>query len=288
MSFHPGLSFNNSEYSISVEENVSVGTELIDLGTEITGSSNNDDVRFFITTANIAACSINPDTGVISVAQSLDYEAQQLYMFPVTATGSSGHSAEADVRIMVLDVNDNPPIFDQAIYNTILPFNDLRQWSFTVTATDADSEENGEIIYSIIGGNDDGFFTINPNSGKIRVEETTTLNPEIYPSFDLTVQASNPLTESSPGDGMGTGQDLAIVQIDVEASPTPSPSTTTTPAPDETTTYFSTPESLIDFSQSPASFAEATLHIQRGMKLLVCTLPPALALLLSILAALGM
>ena len=285
MSFHPGLSFHNSEYSISVEENVHVGTELIDLGIETTGSSNNDDVRFFITTANIAACSINRDTGVISVAQSLDYEAQQLYTFPVTATGSQGHSAEANVRIMVLDVNDNPPIFDQAIYNTVLPIDDLGQWSFTVTATDADSEENGEIIYSITGGNEDGFFTINPNSGKICVEEAITFDPEISPSFNLTIQASNP-TGFSPGDGTGTGQGLAIVQINVEAIATPSPSTTTTAAPDETTTYFSTPESLIDFSQP--SFAEATLHIQRGMKPLVCTLLPALALLLSILAALGM
>ena len=285
MSFHPGLSFNNSEYSISVKENVPVGTEVIDLGSEITGLFNNDNVRFFITAADITACSINQDTGVISVAQSLDYETQQLYTFPVTVRGSFQLSDEADVRIMVLDVNDNAPIFDQAIYNTILPFDDLGQWSFTVTATDADSEENGEIVYSIIGGNDDGFFTINPNSGEIRVEETTTFDPEIYSRFDLTVQASNP-TGSSPGDGTGQGQGLAIVQIDVEASPTPSPSTTTTAAPDETTTYFSTPESLADFSQP--SFAEATLHIQRGMKPLACTLLPSLALLLSILAALGM
>ena len=278
MSFHPGLSFTSSEYSISVEENIAVGTQLTDLGIEITDSFGFN-TRFSIPTM-ITAFSINQNTGVIS-------EAQQLYTFPVTAIGSQGRSAEANVRIMVLDVNDNAPIFDQAIYNTVLPFDDLRQWSFTVRATDADSGENGEIIYSIIGGNEAGFFTINPNSGKIRVGEATTFNPEIYPNFDLTVQASNP-TGSSPGDGTGTGQGLAKVQIDVEASPTPSPSTTTTAAPrDETTTYFSTPESLIDFSQ-PSSFAEATLHVQRGMKPLVCTLLPSLALLLSILAALGM
>ena len=283
INFYPGLIFSRSEYSISVEENIPVGTQLTDLGIEILGTFSFS-IRFSIP-ATITAFSINQDTGVISVAQSLDYETQQLYTFPVTATGSFQLSAEADVRIMVLDVDDNAPIFDQAIYNTILPFDGLRQWSFKVAATDADSGENGEIIYSIIGGNDDGFF---PNSGKIRVGEATTFDPEIYPSFDLTVQASNP-TGSSPGDGTGQGQGLAMVRIDVEAIATPSPSTTTTAAPDETTTYFSTPESLIDFSR-PSSFAEATLHIhgQRGMKPLVCTSLPALALLLSILAALGM
>ena len=257
--------FSSDEYSTSVDENVPVGTQLnLNIqATVIFGS-----IQYSIPTS-ITAFSIDQNSGEISIAQSLDYETQNLYQFPVTATtDSQGRSAEANVRIMVLDVNNNDPVFNQSIYNAILPFDEVNEWSFKVTATDADSGENGVICYNFIDGNDAGIFTINPRSGVIRVMNIL-FDPEIFRNFNLTVQAVN--------QGATAGrQGLATVLINVETSA----STTTTAAPDETT------------STSPTSFTEttsteATLHIQ-GVKPLLCALLPSLAFLLSILAALSM
>ena len=270
-SIHPGQlqpRFSSEEYSTSVGENVPVGTQLnLNIQATVFGS-----IQYSIH-ANVTAFSIDQNSGEISVVQSLDYETQNLYQFPVTAvTGSQGRSAEANVRIMVLDVNDNDPVFSQSIYNAILPFDEQSEWSFTVMATDADSGENGVIRYSFIDGNDAGIFTIKPRSGVIRVMNI--FDPEIFPNFNLTVQAAN------QGSTV-VHQGLATVLIDVETST----STSTTAAPDGTT---STSSSSTSFTETISTgFAEATLHI-RGVKPLLCTLLPSLAILLSILAALSM
>ena len=139
---------------------------------------------YSILTDGITAFSINPTTGEISTTQSIDYETQQLYEFTVGATDELRRTSTANVTIMVLDVNDNSPIF---AYTTTLPFDELDEWSYMVTATDQDSGANGTITYQIIDGDVAKIFTINAESGEIRV--TGTFDREMFPSFTLTVQA---------------------------------------------------------------------------------------------------
>lgn len=50
----------------------------------------------------------------------------------------------------VLDVNDNTPVFaEDVIRITVNEGEDLRQTLLTLTATDADSDRNGQISYSV-------------------------------------------------------------------------------------------------------------------------------------------
>ena len=199
--------FSRDEYSTSVNETVLVGTQL-NLDIQATGFGSGS-ITYSIPTS-ITAFSIDWNTGEISVAQSLDYETQKLYQFQIATVDSRGRSAEANVRVMVLDVNDNDPAFSQSIYNAILPFDEVSEWSFKVRATDADSGENGVICYSFIDGNDAGIFTINPRSGVIRVMNIL-FDPEIFRNFNLTVQAVN---QGATADRQG----LATVLINVETS----------------------------------------------------------------------
>ena len=54
-------------------------------------------------------------TGAITLTQALDYEEQKEYTLTVWASDSL-HEASGEVRVQVLDVNDNVPVFTQLSY----------------------------------------------------------------------------------------------------------------------------------------------------------------------------
>lgn len=54
-------------------------------------------------------------TGVVTLTQALDYEEQTEYTLTVWASDSL-HQTSGEVRVQVLDVNDNAPVFTQVSY----------------------------------------------------------------------------------------------------------------------------------------------------------------------------
>lgn len=73
------------------------------------------------------------------------------------------------VRVNVLDENDNVPQFTKSLYRALIVENmTLGSQIVHVSATDPDQGGNGDIAYSIQGG--DGIFVINETSGKTALE----------------------------------------------------------------------------------------------------------------------
>ena len=156
----------------------------------------NTAVTYSIPSTNITAFSINSTTGVISTAQSLDYETQQVYQFSIGATDvETTHTA--NVTIIVLDVNDNSPAFNQLVYTSTLPSGALTDWSTTVLATDQDSGSNAAITYNIADGDTVRIFTINANTGEIGAMGT--LDSGKFSNFVLTVNATDGGTPTRNG-----------------------------------------------------------------------------------------
>lgn len=82
---------------------------------------------------------LNPVTGVFNVTCPLDYEAQQYYILTARARDGGGQASTVRVYFNVLDVNDNPPVFDAAVYSASVS-ESLPSGSsiVTVVASDAD------------------------------------------------------------------------------------------------------------------------------------------------------
>lgn len=102
----------------------------------------------------------------LEVSDSLDREKQSSYEITISAINSDGHSAQLTLYIHILDVNDNPPIFDQSDYSVILNASVSKGLPvLQVRATDADEEgsNNSAISYSLLSD----YFTIDPSSGII-------------------------------------------------------------------------------------------------------------------------
>ncbi|OCT87852.1 hypothetical protein XELAEV_18021554mg, partial [Xenopus laevis] len=108
-------------------------------------------------------------------SEYLDREKISHYIIQVTASdlGSPTLSNQTTIVLSVSDVNDNPPVFSQSVYNAyIKENNEPGALLYTVFAIDPDEGSNSDLTYSISERQIDGssvstFVYINSNNGDI-------------------------------------------------------------------------------------------------------------------------
>lgn len=121
---------------------------------------------------------VDPLSGTLNILKSIDYEELEEYLLIVSATDQSQNVSErlstsVTARIVISDANDNVPVFVSPSDNdSILLLSDLTRIDQLVThvvAIDQDSNENGRVSYSIINGNDEEYFSIDSDTGHLRL-----------------------------------------------------------------------------------------------------------------------
>ena len=147
---------------------------------------------FLIGQSNDRGFKIDKTSGVISVQKSLDRESQNRFVLTVLAKNRGSilgnDTDEAQVIIQVQDGND-PPVFIKKDYSASIRENiAVGTTILTVDAVDKDVRpRNSQFSYSIIDGNMDGAFEVDPNSGSIRTVKD--LDRETIETYLLTVAA---------------------------------------------------------------------------------------------------
>ncbi|XP_022625229.1 protocadherin beta-18-like [Seriola dumerili] len=106
--------------------------------------------------------------------QPLDREKNEHLSLVLTAVdgGEPRMSGTMQILIIVLDVNDNAPIFTKPIYKATVAENSPKGTVVTtVSASDADHGSNGRITYSIRNTLDDvrHLFAVNEHTGEVRL-----------------------------------------------------------------------------------------------------------------------
>jgi len=130
------------------------------------------------------------DSGIITLAKPLDREQRALFNLTVQATdqGTPQLSSTAIVKVIVLDINDNPPEFASKNHYAVVPeIAPIGTEVVRVLATSKDSGVNAEIAYSIIGGNEHKKFQMNHSTGVLMVSDH--LDYERAKDYFLTIQA---------------------------------------------------------------------------------------------------
>ncbi|KAG5269872.1 hypothetical protein AALO_G00207140 [Alosa alosa] len=133
---------------------------------------------------------LDAESGVLSLERPLDREQRSAWRVCVLASdqGVPPLSARANLTVSVLDVNDNPPVFERRDYLTALP-EDVAVGTEVVRvyAASKDIGTNADIYYSIRHGNQLGHFSIHINTGAISVWRP--LDFETCSGYFLTVEA---------------------------------------------------------------------------------------------------
>lgn len=148
---------------------------------------------------------INPKSGEVRTASELDFERLNEYKFVVTAKDGAPDArlGTASVTVLVNDLPDEVPKFNEARISVRLPENEPNYLVATVQAYDPDSMP--EITYVLRKG-DTELFKISPSSGEIRT--TKGLDYEKQRQHELIIG-----TIENDGDEPG---DTVRLSVDVE------------------------------------------------------------------------
>ncbi|XP_051869372.1 protocadherin-10-like [Pristis pectinata] len=132
---------------------------------------------------------------VLVLDRSLDRENQAVHQMVLTAQdgGVPERSGTALVVVTVLDVNDNAPVFDQAVYTVCLVENAPRNTLvIKLNATDLDQGSYGEVSYSFSNhapARLRQLFRVDPQTGEIRVKGV--VDYEEASVYEIYVQAKD-------------------------------------------------------------------------------------------------
>ncbi|CAH1783761.1 unnamed protein product [Owenia fusiformis] len=144
--------FVGTPYIITLTEGEALPSALVTMATD-EDSEQNGNVTYSLDSAAIAfGFSIDDITGNISLLNNtFDYESFKNTSFIVFATdnGSPPQQSNTTVNVFILDYNDNTPVIGNTFYNATI-YEELPAIDFLViTGTDLDSEQNGNISYSL-------------------------------------------------------------------------------------------------------------------------------------------
>lgn len=189
--------FREPDVAFSVPEDLAVGSLIGRVHAEDMDYGINGAILYHINPENQdSPLSVGERSGILTLIKELDFETDGVYHLQIEATDSAwfSQSSTLNTTVIVLDVNDNPPVFLSTMFTTSVPENsEIGTTVLDVRATDADSSVNAQTLYSLVSGNKEKF-AINPGSGAVTTLEM--FDYELEQALDVTVKATNVGTPS--------------------------------------------------------------------------------------------
>ncbi|XP_073477029.1 protocadherin gamma-B1-like isoform X23 [Aquarana catesbeiana] len=162
----------------------------------------------------------------------LDRETQDYHELILSAVdgGKPFLTGSILIKITIIDINDNTPIFTQEVYKISIKENiQMNSTVLQVSATDGDEGVNAEIkyLFSTTANTILQMFEINPKSGEITTKGH--VDYELTKHYDISVQAID-------GGGLAAHSKVLIEVLDQnDNAPEISITSLTTPIPENTT-----------------------------------------------------
>ncbi|XP_033989930.1 protocadherin beta-15-like [Trematomus bernacchii] len=154
---------------------------------------------------NIQTTNAGRKYGELVLDKELDREEQQEMKLLLTALdgGSPQRSGTVVIHVIVLDANDNSPVFTESVYTGTLPENSpMKTPVITVSASDADEGVNGEVRYefSRLSDKSQKLFLLDEKTGDITV--TGEIDYEEGSKYEVFVEAK---------DGYGLSSEAKVI-----------------------------------------------------------------------------
>ncbi|KAG4077206.1 hypothetical protein HA402_016193 [Bradysia odoriphaga] len=207
--------FYMTEYVFKVLENSPKGTVIGKIDAKDDDDGAFGEISYALVGEQSKNFQIEQDTGIIIVLNSTVLDRETYSEISLTGIASdkgavtSRKSSAVPISIIVLDVNDNSPIFSQSMYYASVASNAALYPPAAILqlhATDKDDGTFGEIKYFIKSDKDD-LFTLDANSGIL------------YPKRSLNGLKGKFVLQVEARDGLGTGPftDNAEIVIDIQS-----------------------------------------------------------------------
>jgi hypothetical protein len=135
---------------------------------------------------------VESTSGIVRTLRRLDRENVAQYILRAYAVdkGMPPARTPVEVTVTVLDVNDNPPVFEQDEFDVFVEENSPIGLAVArVTASDPDEGTNAQVMYQIVEGNIPEVFQLDIFSGELTA--LVDLDYEDRPEYVLVIQATS-------------------------------------------------------------------------------------------------
>ncbi len=135
---------------------------------------------------------IESTSGIVRTLRRLDRENTPLYNLQAFAVdkGAPALKMPVDIQVTILDVNDNPPVFEKDEFDIYVEENSpIGLVVAHISASDPDEGSNAQIMYQIVEGNIPEIFQLEIFSGELTA--LTDLDYETRPEYIIVVQATS-------------------------------------------------------------------------------------------------
>ncbi|XP_053574662.1 protocadherin Fat 2 [Bombina bombina] len=178
--------FMQASYQGTFNENVPIGTKIVQVSARDGDLGNNGVVTYNIASPKNAPFIIDKFTGVIRTSRVLDYElTQRLYHLTVWASDWGSpfrRQSSVHVSLILNNLNDNAPVFENVNCNISIP-RDLPIGEKVIALSAVDIDELQNIQYEILAGNELQKFKLDSTSGVITIRNDFYGLPDSQPSF---------------------------------------------------------------------------------------------------------
>uniref|UniRef100_A0A667YNP6 Cadherin-20 n=1 Tax=Myripristis murdjan TaxID=586833 RepID=A0A667YNP6_9TELE len=217
--------FLDGPYQATVPEMSKIGTSVIQLtATDADDPTYGNSARVvYSILEGQPYFSVDAKTGLVRVSLAdMDRETKENYTVVIQAKDMGGQlgglAGTTTINITLTDINDNPPMFDQRLYQMSVPESaPVGSVVGRIWAKDRDTGPNAEMKYSIIDGDGRDTFDISTDPtnlfGIITIKKP--LNFENKPSYTLKVEGANIHLDPALRH-RGPFKDVTIVHVSVE------------------------------------------------------------------------
>ncbi|XP_072486682.1 protocadherin beta-2-like [Notamacropus eugenii] len=212
--------FLDSEMVLKIPENTSPGTVFVLENAQDLDAGSNSLLNYTISPNSHFHSQIrNNSKGkrypelVLDKALDREKQSEITLTLIVVDGGVPPRSGTVQVRVLVVDVNDNAPMFTQSQYEVQIPENSsIGSKVFTVSATDSDAGNNADISYTFLHASESirNIFQLIEKSGELYLKQK--LDFELTQSYTIDIQATD-------GGGLSAECSVIVQVIDLNDNP---------------------------------------------------------------------
>ena len=173
--------FVDAPYSLQINENDASAS----VCTVNASDGDNDTLHFTISGTGSSHFTIHSLTGLISLAQALNFEDVAMYVLTATVTDGEGGINTTTVAVKIIDQNDQPAFVHAPSSATIDENIDIGTQVLQASASDEDN--NDTLVYSLSGTNS-SHFAISVTG---IISTASTIDFESCSSYSLTISVSD-------------------------------------------------------------------------------------------------
>lgn len=202
-----------------VMENTAINTVIMAVKAIDRDEGRNGYIEYELEFEPLLPFTLGPVDGLLRVSGRLDREARAMYDIRVTARdrGEPSMSTNTNLKIHILDENDNSPVFDPRHYSASVAENaSIGTMVLKVSATDIDEGSNGRIRFAVLSGDENQDFIISEDSGVVRVAKN--LDYERKSRYVLLIQAEDCANDICEGESHSDTAELIITITDINDS----------------------------------------------------------------------